>query len=383
MASSAGVEQTRLATPVATPAVDTAETGVEGETLATPKTYRRLLRAASSYGSFQIQHADEPKSMFKTGRPLVCMTLFLCCSVMLVIEFAVNNWELESFSTNPTIGVSVSTLLELGAKRADLILEGDWYRLIAPIFLHAGILHYLFNMFALWQIGFPLENQFGSLAAALIILLGGFQGVVWSAILSPVTVGVGASGAIFALFGSAWSELILNWSLYKGQHCISITQLVLATAVNLMLGLMPFLDNFAHIAGFVTGILVGFGVLVSNRFTRWGELKERKRYQVVLQSLSVLITPLLVVVSLLVLYLGVDADEWCTWCRYLSCVPFPPGDSPWWTCDECSDAGVTAYFVNSTTVTVYCPSSPAVNATAPDGLADNNNLLIGLCQEVC
>eukprot|EP00512_Aurantiochytrium_limacinum_P001766 CAMPEP_0171492554 /NCGR_PEP_ID=MMETSP0958-20121227/4475_1 /TAXON_ID=87120 /ORGANISM="Aurantiochytrium limacinum, Strain ATCCMYA-1381" /LENGTH=364 /DNA_ID=CAMNT_0012026087 /DNA_START=796 /DNA_END=1890 /DNA_ORIENTATION=+ len=349
-----------------------------------PKEYKKFLRTSSSYGSFHLDEdeLDRPSSIFKTGYPIVCILFAIACSVMLIIEFWTNGWKMESMSVNPTVGVSVNTLLELGAKRGDLILAGQWYRLIAPMFLHAGVIHYAFNMFGLWQIGFPLEKQFGSLATFLILFVGGFEGVVWSAILSPATVSVGASGAVFALFGSGWSDLIHNWSLYHGRQWCVFFNLFFATAINLLIGLMPYLDNFAHIAGLLTGVLVGFGVLVANRYTRWGELKERKTYQIVLQVIAVIITPLLITASLLILYLGVEAEEWCSWCSYLSCVPFPP-KNPWWTCDECSDYGVTAYYATSSILTVNCPSGQAVNTTAPSGLAENSALLIELCQEIC
>jgi len=345
--------------------------------------FRRMLRQASSYASFRVQEDGRVKSIFNSGRPVVCMTLLFICSIMLIVEFSVNEWRMESFEVNPTFGVSVETLLALGAKRADLILDGDWYRLIAPIFLHAGILHFLFNMFALYAIGFSLEKQFGSLAIGLIIIVGGIQGVVWSAIFSPIKVGVGASGAIFALFGSAWSELIQNWSLYKGQQCIAITQLIIATAVNLVIGLMPFLDNFAHLAGFCTGVIIGFGVLISNRYTRNGDLKDRKRYQTTLQILSVIITPIMFVVSLFILYFGVEVEEWCSWCAYLSCVPFPPGDDPWWTCDDCADAGVTAFSINSTHMELTCPDTSTLITLTPPELETDTAVLIRVCQNLC
>lgn len=238
-------------------------------------------------------------------------------------------------------------------------------------------------MLGLWSIGFPLERQFGSHSVAYIFLLSGFMGVVISAIFSPSVVGIGASGGIFGLFGAAWSELVLNLSLYEGEVCRSFVQLALATGINLAIGLMPFLDNFAHIGGFFTGVVTGLGVLVSNRYTRYGELKERKTYQVCLQVVSVITTPVMVVAALFVLYFGSEAEEWCSWCKYLTCVPFPPGDTKWWTCDQCGDAGVTAEFVNANDITLTCPDGTLVNTTAPTGLADDFSLLIGVCRQVC
>ncbi|CAK9009380.1 RHOMBOID-like protein 4 (AtRBL4), partial [Durusdinium trenchii] len=354
-----------------------------------PRAYRRVLRQASSYASFNVRPEDQPKGLFgifHTGKPWVCRVILLVCTVMLIVEFALNDWKAEPLNVNPTFGPSTEVLLDLGAKRTDLILDGDWYRLIAPIFLHAGVLHFLFNMYGLYSIGFPLEIQFGSLAVAYIFLLSGFMGVIMSAVFSPKIVGIGASGGIFGLFGSAWSELILNYSLYRGQVCSSFMQLFIATAINLLLGLMPLLDNFAHIAGFFTGLVCGFAVLVSNRYTRQGEKKERKRYQVLLQIFSVICTPIMVVCALFILYFGVEPDEWCSWCKYLSCVPFPPGDNPWWTCDLCADSGVSFTPIGATLFgTVQCPDGALINATASSDITSSdqdvvNTALIELCR---
>ena len=76
---------------------------------------------------------------------------------------------------------------------------------------------------------------------------------------------MGASGAIFGLFGAAWADLIQNWGLYKKEKVAyaMLRNLTFATTLNLTIGLMPYLDNFAHVGGFVTGIFCGLTVLVS------------------------------------------------------------------------------------------------------------------------
>jgi membrane associated rhomboid family serine protease len=366
---------------------------VEDGDVISPKAYQRLLRAASSYASFQLSgsagEAGGPApsgcGACNTGKPVVCAAIILTCGVLMLVEIGANGWRLEPFSSNPMFGPSVDVLLRLGAKRTDLIVDkGEWWRLIAPVFLHGGLLHYLFNMLGIWSIGFPLERQFGSAVVLYIFLLSGFMGVVMSAIFNPSVVGIGASGGIFGIFGASWSELIQNWSLYQGQGCKSLLQLTVVTLFNLALGLMPFLDNFAHIGGLITGFFCGFGVLVSNRYSYYGELKRRKTYQVVLQICSVIITPLFVVAGLFLLYYGVggglSASQWCPACKYLSCVPFPPGDNPWWTCDACSDSGVKADVLNTTTTRIQCPDQTLRFVDTPDDLERN---LLAICRQVC
>ncbi|CAN0430741.1 unnamed protein product, partial [Discosporangium mesarthrocarpum] len=88
--------------------------------------------------------------------------MFLVCGLMLVWEFSLQDFEAVPLAENPAYGPSVETLLEAGAKRTDLIVdEGEWYRLISAMFLHAGVVHYLFNMVGFLQIGFMVERVFG------------------------------------------------------------------------------------------------------------------------------------------------------------------------------------------------------------------------------
>jgi membrane associated rhomboid family serine protease len=146
--------------------------------------------------------------------------------------------------------------LRLGAKRTDLILAGDFYRLIAPWWLHGGILHWVLNMLALINLGFSLEREFGTPKIAIIFCTCGFMGALCSAVFLPNVVGVGASGAIFGLFGACFADLIQNWGLYKsrGNAKTVLCQLVFGAILNFLLGFLPVLDQFAHLGGFFTGV---------------------------------------------------------------------------------------------------------------------------------
>ena len=158
---------------------------------------------------------------------------------------------------NPTFGPTREVLVRLGAKRADLIVEqGQFYRLISSWWLHGGILHWVVNMLALINLGFSLEKEFGTPKIMIIFCSCGFMGALCSAVFLPNVVGVGASGAIFGLFGSCFADLIQNWGLYKsrGNARTTLCQLVFGAVLNFLLGLIPMLDQFAHLAGFCTGV---------------------------------------------------------------------------------------------------------------------------------
>lgn len=307
--------------------------------------------------------------------------MFMVCGILLAYEFSLNEWEAEPWAENPSWGPSVEILIEAGAKRTDLIVDnGDWWRLISPMFLHAGVVHFLFNMLGFLQVGTMVERVFGWWRVALIYLVAGIFGTIVSAIFVPLQVMVGASGAIFGVFGALWADLWQNWSVYS-EKCWALTVLLFLTALNVVLGLMPFLDNFAHIGGIIMGFFMGLGLLVQKREDSFGSRLETKCYQQTLQLVSAVAVPTLLILGLSLLYGRSDPNEWCGWCEKISCVEFPPGNNPWWTCDECTSIGFEAtYFENGTTV-FTCPDLSTVYTESCAGLTVVE--LTDCCNDVC
>ena len=82
--------------------------------------------------------------------------------------------------------------------------DHEWYRIITPGFLHSGLLHLAFNMYALWAIGNMLEPALGRLRFGIIYFGGLIAGSLGALVLDPNSLAVGASGAIFALFAATF-----------------------------------------------------------------------------------------------------------------------------------------------------------------------------------
>jgi hypothetical protein len=94
-----------------------------------------------------------------------------------------------------------------------------------------------------------------------IYVLSGVGGAVLSSLVVRNRVTVGASGALLGLLGAMLSELLTNWTIYTNKAAAVATLLSVA-AVNLVLGVLPHVDNLAHIGGFLAGFLLGFVVLM-------------------------------------------------------------------------------------------------------------------------
>lgn len=147
---------------------------------------------------------------------------------------------------------NVDANLTFGAKVNTLIMSGEYWRLITPIFLHGGLMHIAFNSYSLYNLGPTVEKVFGRLKYLFIYLASGILGNVASFIFSP-NPSVGASGAIFGLFGA----LIYMGQKRKILFTGSFGSGILITLVfNLGYGFSNSgIDNFAHIGGLVGGYL--------------------------------------------------------------------------------------------------------------------------------
>ncbi|MEZ5650205.1 MAG: rhomboid family intramembrane serine protease [Burkholderiaceae bacterium] len=148
-------------------------------------------------------------------------------------------------------------LLALGGNFLPLTRFEPW-RLLSALFLHAGALHLVFNMWALHDLGRIAERLFGTARFVLIYLLGGLLGSLTSLFFSASeAVAVGASGAVFAAAGA-----ILAAATSRSMPRSLATQLrraiLILVGYALMLGIvLPDIDNAAHIGGLCAGYLIG------------------------------------------------------------------------------------------------------------------------------
>ncbi|KAK8530692.1 hypothetical protein V6N13_030640 [Hibiscus sabdariffa] len=239
-------------------------------------------------------------------------------------------FSFEPLKENPLFGPSSSTLKKLGALQwTDVAVKHQGWRLITCIWLHAGVIHLLVNMLSLVFIGIRLEQQFGFVRIGILYLVSGFGGSVVSALFIRNNISVGASGALFGLLGAMLSELFTNWTIYTDKAMALLTLLLIVT-INLAIGILPHVGNFANIGGFLTGFLLGFVLLPRPQF---GWLERRnlpagtrpkskyKPYQYVLWLVSVALLVSGFSVALVMLFRGENGNDHCSWCHYLSCVP--------------------------------------------------------------
>jgi len=146
---------------------------------------------------------------------------------------------------------------DLGAKNNQLIAQGEYWRLLTAIFVHANILHYGFNAYALYIIGRDVERFSGPLRLTVIFLLAGLCGSVLSLVFTPEP-SVGASGAIFGLIGAEAVFLFRNRQLFGQRGRRGLQNLIFIAILNFALGLQGSIDNWAHLGGLIGGLILGW-----------------------------------------------------------------------------------------------------------------------------
>src|SRR5438128_5405715 len=151
------------------------------------------------------------------------------------------------------VSPDMSTLMLLGAKVGPAIRGGEYWRLVTATFLHYGIIHLAVNMWALLQLGTVCEVLYGRARFLILYVCSGVMGTFASYKLSEV-LGVGASGAIFGLFGVAVVYSIkYRRELPRGMGDRMLRSLMPALLLNLVITItIPLIDKFAHLGGLIT-----------------------------------------------------------------------------------------------------------------------------------
>lgn len=176
------------------------------------------------------------------SKPVVVYTLIVVTVLAFLLQLA----------TQYLFSTKFDLLFALGGKVNELILRGQFWRLITPVFLHGSFLHIAFNMYALFSIGPSLEKHYGHNRFLILYFLAGFAGNVFSFLFTK-NASLGASTAVFGLVAAEVVFIYRNRFLFGERSSRILTNLGLIIVVNLVLGLSPGIDNWGHLGGLLGG----------------------------------------------------------------------------------------------------------------------------------
>ncbi|HEY71194.1 MAG TPA: rhomboid family intramembrane serine protease [Anaerolineae bacterium] len=148
-------------------------------------------------------------------------------------------------------------VLYYGVKLRAAVKAGEIWRLITPIFIHIGILHFMVNMYSLFVLGPAVESLFGSQRMPLFYLISGIGGVAFSMLFSA-SLSAGASGAIFGLLGALVAFLYAHRRILGQRGLMQFRHLILIALLNLFMSLTPGIDGWGHVGGLITGAAITF-----------------------------------------------------------------------------------------------------------------------------
>jgi membrane associated rhomboid family serine protease len=314
-------------------------------------------------------------------RPLFIWFISIIQIVVFIAELGIS-WSLTGTpiqikpSFNPLIGPSVYVLINMGARFPPCMQEisgitdnsllgfpcpnytglieqeacnlsqlcgfsfstspNQWYRFIIPVFLHGGLVHIGVNLFGQFTLGASVEKKIGTLRLAVIYFASGIFGNIVGGNFAPKGLAtVGCSGSLFGIIALTFLNILYDW---HSNSCCQIIILIIGVVIDLGVGLLPLIDNFAHIGGFVMGFLLGLALLTSpitfrrrkeiyrdsstedqGKFKRFFYNRPGKWWMWwVLRFIFLTVTILIFVLSIQNVY---SRMIHCTWCQYFDCLP--------------------------------------------------------------
>ncbi|XP_063825280.1 inactive rhomboid protein 1 [Ostrinia nubilalis] len=190
------------------------------------------------------------------------------------------------------------------------------YRAWTSLFVHAGLLHLAATLALQWLFMRDLEKMAGPVRIAIVYLGSGVAGNMASAIFEPYRAEVGPAGSHFGLLACLIVEVIGAWPLLKHPRRALLRLIGIAIAL-FLLGLLPWIDNFAHVFGFVFGFLLSYALLP---FITFGPYDRRRKIVLVWVCM---ISAAGMLCALVALFYAAPAYE-CAACAYFTCLPLAP-----------------------------------------------------------
>ena len=167
---------------------------------------------------------------------------------------------------------TVADIAKWGGNFKPYTTGGDWWRLITAMFVHVGIIHIAFNMYALFYVGMYLEPMLGKCRYAVAYLCTGVFASIASIWWSKDIVSAGASGAIFGLYGVFFALLTTKLIPTKMRSAL-LKSIGIFIGYNLLYGAgKQGIDNAAHIGGLLSGFVIGYAYVLSYRLPKFRPL---------------------------------------------------------------------------------------------------------------
>lgn len=210
-----------------------------------------------------FQYKEETKQNFKFNFKQLKSTHYVtnftitACVIMFFISFLItlaysNSTNIFSTALDYISNGGINSSIFLGAYyRTFVVANGEFWRFITAGFQHFGIIHLIFNMLALRNIGKLIEDVYGHRNYAIILFVSVIVGSMIAHLDLSTTLVAGLSGGIYGLF-AAYVVFIFQSKLYRDSRILS--SLITTLMINLLMNFMPSISWAGHFGGFIAGI---------------------------------------------------------------------------------------------------------------------------------
>jgi membrane associated rhomboid family serine protease len=192
------------------------------------------------------------------------------CIVLTAIQLGVLFIQLTlcgmaSLDINPMIGPYPDAFSEWGGKNAYLLVEKrQYFRIITPVFLHVGVIHFVINAFCQLETCAYFEREWGSWQWLTIYLISGIGSVLASSAIDPDVIGVSSSGALMGMFGAKIAHVV-TWNIFELKSSVleesarfdDLSGVLCSAAMLSLLSFFTFIDWSGHVGGLLAGIFTG------------------------------------------------------------------------------------------------------------------------------
>ncbi len=218
-----------------------------------------MARITNDINKKNVDKGARVAKIFDKKKPIITYGIMSICIIVFALMYILGNGSLDNL-----------TLLQFGANLDILTKNGEYFRLITCAFLHIGVVHLIFNMYALYIIGPQVESFFGKIKFLSIYLISAVSASILSLAFNTNTISAGASGAIFGLLG-ALLYFGYHYRVYLGN--VIRSQIIPIIVINLIFGFtMTGIDNAAHIGGLIGGVLASMALGVPEKSNKTEKL---------------------------------------------------------------------------------------------------------------
>ncbi|EPS44753.1 hypothetical protein H072_1280 [Dactylellina haptotyla CBS 200.50] len=298
--------------------------------------------------TFNPMIGPSPYVMINMGaRFIPCMKDQLTIGSAVANPWPCPNATTSTFSTD--LG-NICTIQEL-CGFSNFTTPDQWWRFIIPMFMHAGLIHIGFNLLIQLTLGADMEREIGIVRFAIVYIASGIFGFVLGGNFAPQGLAsTGASGALFGILALVLLDLFYTWK-QRPSPWKDLIFLLIDFAISFVLGLLPGIDNFAHIGGVLMGLALGLAFLRSppalqsklgnmtdtyNSMTSAaiqnlglrrlvkdpvGFFRGRNPFWWVWWFIRAAFLTLAIVAFILLLRNFYIYNQECKWCRYFTCLP--------------------------------------------------------------